>query len=132
MLTALYFIYLAIVGVFVIGIIDWMIFEFLLRLPLVGYILRKYRLERYEMKVTWFLLLIINMSFIYFSDLTEINRMIIFSSLDQMKYFISIFLSLSAACLVPLWFAVDWMKDFIKYIRLKKNGFIVSLPSLPR
>lgn len=132
LLAALYLIYLTIVGIFVIGIIDWMIFEFLLRLPFISYILRKHRLEKYELKLTWFLIVLTNMSIVYFSDLTEINKVIIFSSLDNLRYPISVFLSLSAACLVPVWFAADWVNDFIKYIKLKKKGSVTSIPPLPR
>ena len=69
------------------------------------------------MKLIWFSMLIFNICIVYFTDFPLINL----PGLLQEIY------RFCLACTIPFLFALDWIKDIIKYTRVKKKGFVISV-----
>ncbi|MCI0450334.1 MAG: J domain-containing protein [Chlorobi bacterium] len=104
-----------ILGLCFLGIIDMLIFLIFV------FILEKIGLSKYSFKLSWLIILLSNfiITFYYFDFK--------FQPHTPLNNFLGILAQTIAALTVPILFAIDWFKTFIKYKKLKK---IVVAPFL--
>jgi hypothetical protein len=109
-------VFIALLGFFMLGMFD-MALMLLFGMFRFSNLLYKIGLKKYEMKLIWFSMLIFNICIVYFTDFPLINL----PGLLQEIY------RFCLACTIPFLFALDWIKDIIKYTRVKKKGFVISV-----
>jgi hypothetical protein len=78
---------------------------------------------QYEKKLIWFSMVIFNLYILYFTGLGNV----LLKDNDKMSDLYVGIWRVCGAGTVPFIFALDWIKDVIKYARVKKHGFALRI-----
>jgi hypothetical protein len=107
----------------IIGFCMMGIFDMLIAFLFPSKLLLKVGLERYEKKLIWFSMVIFNLYILYFTGLGNV----LLKDNDKMSDLYVGIWRVCGAGTVPFIFALDWIKDVIKYARVKKHGFALRI-----
>lgn len=108
----------SIIGFCLMGILDMLI-----ALLVPSKLLSKLGLEKYERKLIWLSMLIFNVYIFYFTDFGNV----LFKDNDTMTgLYTGIWRSVGAGT-VPFLLALDWIKDFMRYVKVRNRGFALQI-----
>ena len=96
------------------GIIDLFLQMLVIEPVLHSGVVHRWKIEAYEEKVTWFLVLFVNIAIFCATDLRDIYV----HTIGGLGIWVPLF--------IPLWFALDWLRDFVIFNRVKKTAIQIN------
>ena len=107
-----------VVGTTIYGFVAAGIIDFLLMWLFPTTLLERIGLAKYENKIIWLFILSANIVIFFYADF--LGKPSGFKN-EQMSALYEFVLRTSAAVTIPIWLALDWLKDVIRYKRITKN-----------